>query len=98
MHELMNWIGYLGTALVIIAYLPQIYHLICLRCSAGVSLRAYMLWTIASALLLLHAWHIASHVFVMMTGFQLIATATIGFFTWKYREQKTPVLQEVELE
>lgn len=40
----IHWFGYVGTALVIVAYLPQITHLIREKCSAGISFGAYAIW------------------------------------------------------
>lgn len=47
--------GFLGTILVIVAYLPQIYHLIKERCSEGISIKAYCMWSVAALLILVHA-------------------------------------------
>ncbi|MGQ0592120.1 MAG: PQ-loop repeat-containing protein [Gammaproteobacteria bacterium] len=48
----IHWFGYVGTALVIVAYLPQITHLIREKCSAGISFGAYAIWVVAAVLLL----------------------------------------------
>jgi uncharacterized protein with PQ loop repeat len=48
----MNVLGWAGTALVIIAYYPQIQHLFVERCAWGISLLTWLIWLIASILLL----------------------------------------------
>jgi lipid-A-disaccharide synthase-like uncharacterized protein len=48
----MEILGWLGTALVIIAYFPQIRHLAIQRCAWGISVATWVIWLIASALLL----------------------------------------------
>lgn len=48
----MRFIGWLGTALVIIAYYPQIRHLFVERCAWGISVSTWVIWLVASALLL----------------------------------------------
>lgn len=48
-------IGYIGTGLVIVAYAPQIAHLWRFRCAWGISLWSWVIWLIASLLLLLYA-------------------------------------------
>ena len=48
----MEVLGWAGTALVIIAYYPQIRHLFVERCAWGISLLTWMIWLVASALLL----------------------------------------------
>jgi uncharacterized protein with PQ loop repeat len=80
-----NWVGFLGTAIVIIAYMPQIMHLVKGQCSAGISLKAYGLWLISSSLLLAHAFYLNDTVFVALQSYQLGATMTIVVFAWKYQ-------------
>ena len=65
MANLLSMIGYIGTALVIGAYAPQIWHLWTEHCSAGVSERAYALWALASALFLGHSIVIGDTVFMV---------------------------------
>jgi len=55
MENLLPVIGYVGTGIVIGAYVPQIWHLWCEQCSAGISERAYALWVVSSALFLGHS-------------------------------------------
>ena len=85
MFEGTKWVGFLGTALVIIAYVPQIHHLITERCSAGISLKAYALWFVAGFLMLVHAAAIGDPVFMALQGYQIGAGALIIFFGWKYQ-------------
>ena len=85
MFEGTQWIGFVGTALVIIAYVPQIQHLIAERCSGGISMRAYGLWFVAGFLMLIHAAAIGDPVFVLLQGYQVGASALIIFFCRKYK-------------
>ena len=48
----MEILGWVGTALVIIAYFPQIHHLMIERCAWGISVSTWVLWLVASGLLL----------------------------------------------
>jgi uncharacterized protein with PQ loop repeat len=77
--------GFLGTTLVIAAYLPQIRHLIKERCTGGISVKAYCMWFAAALLLLVHAIAIHDPVFIMLQGYQLAACGLIIFFCWKYK-------------
>jgi hypothetical protein len=61
-----SWVGFAGTVIVIIAYMPQIIHLVKAQCSAGISLNAYGLWLIASFLLLAHAFNLNDPVFLAL--------------------------------
>ena len=57
-------LGFVGTGLVIVGYIPQIVHLIKERCTAGISISAFSLWCTASLLFLIHAAMIGDAVFV----------------------------------
>ena len=80
----MHWLGYIGTALVILAYLPQILHLITERCSAGLSVRAYVMWVTSAVLLLTYAVSLGDGVFIALQTYQLVATTVICFCCKKY--------------
>lgn len=78
-------VGFLGTILVIAAYLPQIRHLIKEHCTGGISLSAYYMWLTAALLLLIHAIAIRDSVFILLQAYQLGACGLIVFFCRKYR-------------
>ncbi|MGH9871561.1 MAG: PQ-loop repeat-containing protein [Pyrinomonadaceae bacterium] len=48
----MRFVGWIGTALVVIAYYPQIHHLLAERCAWGISVSTWVIWLVASVLLL----------------------------------------------
>lgn len=76
--------GFLGTILVIVAYLPQIYHLISEHCSGGISIKAYCIWFVAALLILVHAIGIHDPVFIVLQSYQLAACGLIVFFCKRY--------------
>lgn len=80
----MHWLGYTGTALVVLAYLPQIIHLITERCSAGLSMRAYLMWVTSAIFLLSYAISLGDQVFIALQSYQLLATTLICFYCKKY--------------
>ena len=82
----MPWLGYIGTALVILAYIPQIIHLVRERCSAGLSVGAYMMWGVAAMLLLTYAISARDMVFIALQSYQLAATLLICVFCKRYEE------------
>jgi lipid-A-disaccharide synthase-like uncharacterized protein len=45
-------LGWAGTALVIVAYVPQIRHLYIEKCAWGISISTWLIWLVAGALLL----------------------------------------------
>lgn len=77
-------LGPAGIGVVTIAYLPQIVHLHKEHCSAGISLRAYSLWCVSSALFLIHAVMIGDVVFTVFQLINLVATATIIILVKRY--------------
>ena len=48
----MEMLGWAGTALVIVAYVPQIRHLYTEKCAWGISVSTWVIWLVASILLL----------------------------------------------
>ena len=48
----MKVVGRVGTALVVVAYYPQIHHLLAERCAWGISVLTWLIWLAASVLLL----------------------------------------------
>lgn len=68
--------GFIGAALVAIAYAPQIAHIIAKHCAYGISVKAWLLWLIASLLILPHALTSGNTVFIIL---QLINASSILF-------------------
>ncbi len=81
-----SWVGFFGTTIVIIAYMPQVLHLIKGQCSAGISLKAYVMWLCSSFLLLAHAFSLKDPVFIALQSYQLGATLTIVIFAYKFKD------------
>ena len=48
----MEALGWAGTALVVVAYYPQIHHLFIEKCAWGISVLTWLIWLAASLLLL----------------------------------------------
>lgn len=76
--------GFIGAGLAGLAYIPQIWHLIHERCSAGLSRLAFSLWLTASILVTSHAVAIGAGVFIAIGAVQLAATGLILVYTTKY--------------
>jgi uncharacterized protein with PQ loop repeat len=83
----IHWLGYAGTTLVVLAYLPQIMHLIREHCSAGLSHKAYATWVAAGLFLLSYAIAVGDTVFIALQGYQLTAATLICFLCKKYEGQ-----------
>jgi hypothetical protein len=84
---MLESLGYAGTAVMIAAYGPQIWHLYRERCSAGISVRAYALWIGGSILFLGHAANIEDDVFTLVQVVNLLALSTIVVLARRYSGQ-----------
>lgn len=73
-------LGFIGALIGGYAYLPQIRHLITEKCSAGISPRAFSLWSFSSLLVLLNAIYIRSAVFIFICLIQLVSSLIILTF------------------
>jgi uncharacterized protein with PQ loop repeat len=85
--SLSQFLGFLGTGIVAVAYIPQVRHLLKEHCSAGISISAYVLWFFASVLFLIHAAMIRDVVFIFVQVLNLVATLAIVFCAKKYERQ-----------
>ena len=88
-------LGFAGTGLVIVGYIPQIVHLIKERCTAGISILAFSLWCSASLLFLIHATMIGDAVFVGVQVVNLVAGGLIVWFCKRYRGHVCPFHREL---
>ena len=76
----IEWLGFAAIALSVVAYLPQIDHLIKEHCSAGLSPRAYFMWVVSAVLLLAYSIAQDDLVFVALQSYQTVAGALVLFF------------------
>ncbi len=72
----MEFLGWAGTALVVVAYVPQIRHLIAERCAWGLSLTTWFVWLVASALLFAYCLLRGDRLFACVQGINLAAITT----------------------
>ena len=77
--------GYVGAALAGAAYVPQISHMVRERCVAGISRPAFLVWFVASALILVRALATDEMVFVVLAGLQTAATGFISLYVSAHR-------------
>ena len=88
--ELHTLSGFLGTGIVIGGYIAQIAQLVRTRRAEGVSGRAYVLWAVASGLLLVHARSMRSLVFTVLLVSQILACILIASVATMYRRSASP--------
>ena len=83
--------GFAGAGLAGAAYLPQISHLIRVRCSAGISRLAFGVWLLSSLLITARAVAIGAGVFIVLGATQIVATALIVVCAARYKDTPCPV-------
>jgi uncharacterized protein with PQ loop repeat len=69
-------LGWAGTALVIVAYVPQIHHLWAERCAWGLSLTTWLIWLLSSAFLLAYCVLRRDLLFAAVQGINITAIVT----------------------
>jgi uncharacterized protein with PQ loop repeat len=69
-------IGWVGTALVIVAYYPQIHHLFVEKCAWGVSVLSWLIWLMSSILLLTYCVLRQDVLMCFAQGANILAIAT----------------------
>jgi uncharacterized protein with PQ loop repeat len=72
----MRIIGWVGTALVIVAYYPQIHHLLVERCAWGISLLTWLIWLASSMLLLGYCFFHREVLMCVVQGVNIAAIVT----------------------
>lgn len=72
----MEILGWVGTALVVVAYYPQIHHLFVEKCAWGISRLTWLIWLVASALLLTYCALRREVLLCFVQGVNILAIAT----------------------
>ena len=72
----MGFLGWAGTALVIIAYVPHIHHLFVERCAWGISITTWLIWLLASTLLLTYCILRRDYLFCAVQSINITAIMT----------------------
>ena len=83
--------GFVGAGLAGAAYVPQIWHLIHERCSAGLSRLAFGVWLASALLVTIRAVAIRATVFIVLGGIQLVATAIIVIYATHFKNSYCPL-------
>ena len=82
--------GSLGTGIVVGGYIYQVARLVRTHRAEGVSGMAYLLWAVASGLLLVHAMGMQSVVFTVLMISQIICCVLIAALATIYRRFGSP--------
>jgi len=90
MTDVPQILGFMGTALVAVAYIPQIVHLIKQHCAYGISIKAWAIWFIAAMLMLPYAIATQATIFVLLLLINGVATAFILVFSYFHQDRFCP--------
>ena len=82
--------GSLGTGVVVGGYIYQVARLVRTHRAEGVSGRSYLLWAVASGLLLVHAWGMRSMIFIVLMISQIVCCVLIATMATIYRRFESP--------
>lgn len=82
---MVDAIGFLGVALSVAAYMPQLVHLAREHCSAGVSTRSWTMWLVSALLVGSVAVSRRDPVFIIFQLCSLASAGAILFMARKYR-------------
>jgi lipid-A-disaccharide synthase-like uncharacterized protein len=84
-RSMFELLGIAGIAISVVAYLPQVVHLVREHCSAGVSRRAWSMWLLSSVLIGVLALHRRDLVFILLQITSLTSAAIILSLAQRYR-------------
>ena len=75
-----HFLGYIGTFIIVVGYLPQIIHLIKEKCAWGISQRSWILWLIGGIFLLAYSMSKQDMVFSLVQTVQIVAISLTIFY------------------
>ncbi len=84
-----HWVGIVGTALIMLAYVPQIALLLRTRRAGALSVKSNALNATASGLLFAYALLRGDLIFTIVMGYQLAAIIVIVMLNVRYRGETT---------
>lgn len=80
-------IAFIGTVLVAIAYIPQITHLIAKHCAYGISVKAWLLWFLATLLILPHTIFVGDRALIFLVSTHALAISFIVVFSYFHQDR-----------
>lgn len=85
MRSTFEILGMVGIGLSVVAYLPQVSHLVREHCSAGISTRSWQMWLVSSVAVGSLAVYRGDYVFITLAATSLFSAVVILFLTRRYR-------------
>ncbi|MCX6718024.1 MAG: PQ-loop domain-containing transporter [Candidatus Staskawiczbacteria bacterium] len=72
--------------IAIVAYIPQVKHLVTVKDSKGISVLAWLVWLLCNSLLLAYAISIVNIPYMIADGLSCLANLTIIILAIKYKK------------
>ena len=70
-------LGLIGAVLTVIAYYPQARHIMKEHCAGGISTKTWIIWLIATVLILIYAITARNRIFILLETANIIAIISI---------------------
>lgn len=83
--SLTQTLGFIGAVITAVAYVPQVKQLVFEKCSYAISVKAWLLWLVATLLVSVHAFTTNDSVFMALQTINAAAIITIIFLAIKYK-------------
>ncbi len=88
MLRIIELLALVAGVIGILAYVPQIIHMIKERSSKGISLGAWILWFVTGVIVLVYVLDIKDIIFISIQALNLIAIFVVLVLTLKYSNKK----------
>ena len=88
MLRIIELLALVAGVIGILAYVPQIIHMIKEHSSKGISLGAWILWFVTGVIVLVYALDIKDIIFISIQALNLIAIFVVLVLTLKYSNKK----------
>ena len=80
-------IGFLGTIIVTGAYFPQIIKILWTKDANGISITAWSIWLLGTAMILTHAYTTGDRVFILFQSLSFALIFVVLFLALRYRNK-----------
>jgi PQ loop repeat. len=87
-NSLLQGLGFAGSIIFLVAYAPQIIHLIRIKDSTGISIWSWSVWFVGGLFLVVYAYYLGDPVFIFMTVLEAIALFIVLALALFYRFKK----------
>ncbi|NQU77308.1 hypothetical protein HQ544_01275 [Candidatus Falkowbacteria bacterium] len=91
----LEFVGLIGSIVILTAYLPQTIHLLKVKDSTGVSFLAWLIWGIGNALLLIYAITTRDKVYIILEAVSTSFIILLLFLIQKYKRHTRDINKDL---